>query len=380
MPYLEGRTFYDADSHLMEINGWLPKYADPGIREKIRPLYLGGAGAHAEQSIKDAQERRKNPEAARALEANLMNAKGWSALGAFDSSERVRALDLMGVAKQLVFSTFAPTQFASDDLDLLYGGARAHNRAMADFCAADQRMIAVGFVPLIDAERALIEAREAIKLGCGAILVPSAPPRDKSPTHPDFHPLWAHLQETGVPFVTHVGGGGRSLRPAFHKNGKPPTTDILGGGENIRSKDYMSLHFAPEIFVACMVLDGIFEQFPGLRGGCIEQGAMWVIPLLKRLDLAQDAFQKTEPALRLKMKASEYVRRHLKFTPFATEPTGWLIEQGGENLFLFSTDYPHPEGTRDPLDRFERSLSGTSEAAKERFYSRNFAEMMGMSA
>jgi predicted TIM-barrel fold metal-dependent hydrolase len=364
----------------MELNGWLPKYADPSIREKIRPLYLGGAGAHAEQSIKDAEERRKNPEAARALEANLMNAKGWSALGAFDSSERVRALDLMGVAKQLVFSTFAPTQFASDDLDLLYGGTRAHNRAMADFCAADQRMIAVGFVPLIDAERALIEAREAIKLGCGAILVPSAPPRDKSPTHPDFHPLWALLQETGVPFVTHVGGGGRSLRPAFHKNGKPPTTDILGGGENIRSKDYMSLHFSPEIFVACMVLDGIFEQFPGLRGGCIEQGAMWVIPLLKRLDLAQDAFQKTEPALRLKMKASDYVRRQVKFTPFATEPTGWLIDQGGENLFLFSTDYPHPEGTRDPLDRFERSLSGTSEAAKERFYSGNFAEMMGISA
>ena len=37
---------------------------------------------------------------------------------------------------QLVFSTFAPTQFASDDLELLYGGTRAHNRAMVDFCSA----------------------------------------------------------------------------------------------------------------------------------------------------------------------------------------------------------------------------------------------------
>jgi uncharacterized protein len=380
MPYLEGRTFYDADSHLMELNGWLQRYADANVREKLRPLYLGGAGPTAEQSMKDAQTRRSDPQAARSLEANLMNAKGWSALGAFDPSERTRALDLLGVSKQLVFSTFAPTQFASDDPELLYGGTRAHNRAMADFCSADKRMIAVGFVPLVDAERALVEAREAIKLGCGAILVPSTPPRDKSPTHPDFHPLWALLQETGVPFMTHVGGGGRSLRPAFHKNGKAPTTDHLGGGENIRSKDYMSLHFSPEIFVACMVLDGIFEQFPGLRGGCIEQGAMWVIPLLKRLDLAQDSFQKTEPALRLPMKASEYVRRQLKFTPFANEPVGWLIEQGGEELFLFSTDYPHPEGTRDPFNRFESSLSEISEAAKERFYSRNFAEMMRLSA
>jgi predicted TIM-barrel fold metal-dependent hydrolase len=380
MPYLEGRTFYDADSHLMELNGWLQKYADANVRERLRPLYLGGAGPTAERAMKDAQTRLNDPQAARSLEANLMTAKGWSALGAFDPSERSRALDLLGVSKQLVFSTFAPTQFASDDPELLYGGTRAHNRAMADFCSDDKRMIAVGFVPLLDAERALVEAREAIKLGCGAILVPSAPPRDKSPTHPDFHPLWALLQETGVPFMTHVGGGGRSLRPAFHKNGKPPTTDHLGGGENIRSKDYMSLHFSPEIFVACMVLDGIFEQFPGLRGGCIEQGAMWVIPLLKRLDLAQDTFQKTEPALRLPLRASEYVRRQLRFTPFPNENAGWLIEQGGEELFLFSTDYPHPEGTRDPFNRFESSLSEISEAAKERFYSRNFAEMMRLSA
>jgi predicted TIM-barrel fold metal-dependent hydrolase len=380
MPYLEGRTFYDADSHLMELNGWLQKYADANVRERLRPLYLGGAGPTAERAMKDAQTRLNDPQAARSLEANLMTAKGWSALGAFDPRERSRALDLLGVSKQLVFSTFAPTQFASDDPELLYGGTRAHNRAMADFCSDDKRMIAVGFVPLLDAERALVEAREAIRLGCGAILVPSAPPRDKSPTHPDFHPLWALLQETGVPFMTHVGGGGRSLRPAFHKNGKPPTTDHLGGGENIRSKDYMSLHFSPEIFVACMVLDGIFEQFPGLRGGCIEQGAMWVIPLLKRLDLAQDTFQKTEPALRLPLRASEYVRRQLRFTPFPNENAGWLIEQGGEELFLFSTDYPHPEGTRDPFNRFESSLSEISEAAKERFYSRNFAEMMRLSA
>jgi len=279
-----------------------------------------------------------------------------------------------------LFTSLTVFRKIQGSVDLQYAAARAHNRAMADFCSADKRMIAVGFVPLVDAERALVEAREAIKLGCGAILVPSAPPKDKSPTHPDFHPLWALLQETGVPFVTHVGGGGRSLRPAFHKNGKPPTTDLHGGGENIRSKDYMSLHFAPEIFVACMVLDGIFEQFPGLRGGCIEQGAMWVIPLLKRLDLAQDSFQKNEPALRLPMKASEYVRRQLKFTPFPNEDAGWMIEQGGEELLLFSTDYPHPEGTRDPFNRFESSLSEISESAKERFYSRNFAEMMRLSA
>jgi hypothetical protein len=46
-----------------------------------------------------------------------------------------------------------------------------------------------------------------------------------------------------------------------------------------------------------MVLDGVFERFPRLRGGCIELGAMWVVPLLPRLDLAQDMFKRTEPDL-----------------------------------------------------------------------------------
>lgn len=377
MPYAEGRTYYDADSHLMELGDWLPRYADPGVREKIRPLYLGGAGKLASAAVRDAEQRRGDLAAAAAAEANLMGAKGWSALGAFDPVERSRALDLLGVHQQLVFSTFAPTQFHSDDLDLLYGGTRAHNRAIADFCSVDPRLAAVGYVPWGDPERARLEAEEAIRLGCAAVLVNSAPPRDRSPFHPDYNPFWATLEEAGVPFMLHVGGGGRLLRRAFHENAKP-VTDFLGGGENIRSKDFMSLHHPPETFLSCMALDGMFEQFPRLRGGCIEQGAMWVVPWLMRLDIALETFHKTEPALRLPLKPSEYIRRQVKFTPFPTEPVGWMIEQAGADLFLFSTDYPHPEGGRDPIRRFEDSMRQVGAEAKDRFYAGNYAEMMGL--
>ena len=377
MPYIE-RTCYDADSHIMELGDWLTPYADPEIRERIRPLYLGGAGKLADQAVASAELRKRDPEAARKLEENVMGPKGWEALGAFDAAERSRALDLLGIDKQLVFSTFAATQFMGDDEELLWCGTRAHNRGMADFCSDDERLIAVGMVPLHDAGRAADAAAEAIDLGCGAILVASVPQGEHSPTHSEYDAFWGLLQERDIPFMLHIGGGGRVLPRRFHKNGKPKTTDFLGGGENIRSKDYMVLHMGPEMMLSCMALDGVFERFPSLRGGCIEQGAMWVVPWLKRLDIAQATFQRTEPALKLPLRASEYIRRQVKFTPFTTEPVGWMIEQAGEELFLFSSDYPHPEGGRNPLGRFEESMTSTSDPAKQRFYVDNFAEMMSL--
>lgn len=377
MPYATDRIYYDADSHIMELRDWLSGYADPGIREELRPLDVGrGGGAAAEKAVASAERRRGDAEAAAALEERLMEAKGWSALGAFDPAERTRALDLLGFKAQLVFSTFGPTQYAGHDLRLLYGGARALNRGMAEFCHDDERLLAVAHVPLDDPEMAAAEIDAALEGGCKSVLVPSAPPPEKSPSHPDYDVVWARLQDADVPFMLHIGGGGRPVKPAFHNNDLP-VTDHLGGGENIRSKDYMAIHHPPEIMLAVMVLDGVFERFPRLRGGCIEQGGMWVVPWLKRLDLAQSTFSRTEAPLRLPLQASDYVHRQLWFTPFPTEPVGWMIEQAGDDLFLFSSDYPHPEGGRDPLKRFNASLEGTDAVAVERFFAGNFADMIG---
>ncbi len=378
MTYAQGRRFLDADSHVMELPGWLDQYAEPAIRDRIRPLHLGGAGALADNAVAQAEARRGDPARAAHLEDALMTSKGWHALGAFDAAERSRALDLLGFDAQLVFSTFAPTQFAGDDLELLYGGTRAHNRAMAEFCASDPRLLPVGFVPWNDAELATRAVEEAIDLGCAAILFPSRPPRRaQSIAHPDFNPMWRTLEARDVPFVLHVGGAGRLAPAELHDNGAP-VTDFLGGGENIRAKDYMGIAHMTELFLAALIFDGVLERFPALRGGSIEQGAMWVVPWLRRLDLAQQSFGRNEPTLRdLPERPSDYVRNRLFFTPFPGEPVGWMIDQCGDELFCFSSDYPHPEGTKDPIGRFEATLTDTSEPAKERFYSANLAEMLG---
>jgi predicted TIM-barrel fold metal-dependent hydrolase len=57
-----------------------------------------------------------------------------------------------------------------------------------------------------------------------------------------------------------------------------------------------------------------------------------------------------------------------------------MIREAGEELFLFSSDYPHPEGGKDPIRKFDETMEGLSASAVEKFYRRNFEDMMGLDA
>jgi len=381
MTYAAHRVCYDADSHILETLDWVSKFADPSVRAKLPELKLGAAGNATHGFIAKAVARVADPERTALIDHDVIaGPKGWAAYGAFDIAERRKALDDLGFHGQLVFSTFSATQYlASDDPEVLYGGIRAHNRAMSAFCNQDSRLIAVGQVSLADPMRALEEVREGAEMGVGAFWIPASPGGERSPGHADFDPIWQFLSERRIPFVLHIGAGTRVLPKAYENNGRPRPTDLLGGGENLRVKDYMVLSFAPQMFLSAMVFDGVLERFPGLRGGVIELGAGWVPDFLRRLDLAHRAFRRSDPSVEgLALKPSDYIRRQMKFTPFPGEDVGRMIRDAGPELFLFSSDYPHPEGTTDPIGRFERTFEGLDEAAKTAFYSGNFQAMMSV--
>lgn len=383
MTYAGERICCDADSHIMETFDWLKTFADPDIRDALPGLKLGGAGKLAEKAIAKAIEARKDAPRVAELRANIIGgAKGWAAFGAFDKDDRRRALDDLGFKRQLVFSTFAQTQFGSEgDPRLKYGGARAHNRAMGDFCHGDSRLMGIAVVPLDVPELARQEVVNAAKFGCKAVWLSAAPAGDKSPGHADLDPVWTTMIDHNLPFMLHVGGGTRVLPKAYENNGLPRPTDWLGGGENLRVKDYMVLPFAAQMFLSAMVFDCVFERFSDLRGGVIELGGGWVPHFLHSLDAGQRMFKKTDPQVgTLPLKASDYIRRQVKFTPFPGEDIGHLIREAGPELFLFSSDYPHPEGGKDPIRKFEDTLADISDDVRDRFYRRNFEEMMGVAA
>jgi predicted TIM-barrel fold metal-dependent hydrolase len=154
--------------------------------------------------------------------------------------------------------------------------------------------------------------------------------------------------------------------------------DFHGGDENFRSIDYMAIPTAPMQTLATLIFDGVLDRFPELRFGVIEQGASWVPSWMRSMDSAFEAFRKGEERLqKLSLRPSEFVRRQIRATPYPAEDVGWIVREAGLELCLFSSDYPHVEGGRNPIKRFEESMGSLSEGQKQRFYVDNFADLMG---
>ena len=59
----------------------------------------------------------------------------------------------------------------------------------------------------------------------------------------------------------------------------------------------------------------------------------------------------------MKRKPSEQIRQQLRFTPYPFEDVAQMVGESFAELFMFSSDYPHAEGGRDPIGRFERSTA-----------------------
>jgi predicted TIM-barrel fold metal-dependent hydrolase len=365
-------VIHDADSHIMEPPDLFASHADPDVRERIEEITVG-TRLPVENEVSKVVEhfRRQHADAEfRSHDAEqIWLRKNWEATGSFIPEDRPEALDLLGFASQLVFNTFT---------NKTLGLACAHNRAIVEFCAIDRRLLPVGYVPLADFERTAAFARETLDLGCRALMIASACPARHSPSHVGLDPLWAQAQEAGIPIVFHVGGGGRLLDPMYFENGLPPVPDFHGGDDNFRSVDYIAIQYPVMQTMGTMIIDGVLDRFPRLKVGVIEQGASWLPGLMRTLDSAADAFRRNEERLqKLELKPSEYIHRQVRVTPYPHEDAGWIIEQSGDDICLFSSDYPHVEGGRNPLGRFERSLAPLSDDARRRFYCDNFVDMMG---
>lgn len=385
MVYAHRADIYDADTHMMEPPTWLAEFADAKLRPHLTPFGQSKPAAieKAEQALAGFAKRQQNPDLAAEIEAHFMamKHKGFQGLGAWDRDERVRVNDLLGFNAHIVFPTAAFDQVqGARDPEIFAGSVQALNRGLASFCATDARMHPAAYIPFRHGpELAMTYLDAAIAQDFTVVMIDTiAPQGGKAFTHPDFDPIWAKIQDADMAITIHVGtdGGWDPVPLSFYNNGGSVPEHAEGDAPR-DAIAYMGIQYNAELFLAAMIFDGVFHRFPGLRVAVVELGASWIVSWMKHLDQAFRAFRRLQDLSQVNMQPSEYVQKHIKVTPFAGEDIGWLLSTEAQDLLLFASDYPHHEGTDDPIARFEKTMDGVSELAKQKFYTDNFRALLG---
>jgi hypothetical protein len=114
MPYVHDRIVHDADSHLMELADCLDDFIDPKFRSAYDELPKLKAWPRDGKWVTAARAKQSDPAFREGAATNILLRKNYEALGAFTREDRPRALDELGFASQLVFTTWCLGNFALD--------------------------------------------------------------------------------------------------------------------------------------------------------------------------------------------------------------------------------------------------------------------------
>ena len=343
----------------------------------------GGAN-HPSQPGTVADDRPVTPD-------TIWKTKGPIAAGAVEPRRRLDVMDLMGVDRQQMFPTamgglgsFLYTYPPESRLFLKFEGDR-RSYAKQLFAANNDWVIRKALftnrlqpVPVVygDTVEELVAVTEAlIEKGARSVLLLSAvPPGGVSPAHVALDPFYELLTRHRVVVNLHVGSEGGFL--ASHVWGDAPAFEGYKVASEFSADPWnlSVMHFAPQNFTATMIVGGVFERHPTLRLGLHEVGAHWIGPMADMLDhliLNARSFGNTKTPS-LSMLPSDFVRRNIRVAPFSFEPIDIYIERYGfEDVFCYSSDYPHVEGGTEPMTKFLNTINRLGPEVVEKFFVTN---------
>lgn len=323
--------------------------------------------------------------------------KGPSAPSAIDFTRRVEVLDTMGVERQLVFPTTAIAAMmvgGMDDLGYeqrfggdvsMFGGlsrpefSKSYLRAYNDWVMnapvqGDGRIRLVGILPTSpDVNEMIATAKKLIDGGVRAVyLQADEPPGGVSPAHSSLDPLWRLLEEADVAVTLHIGTEFAFLDPRW---GFAETfLDLFQSPEipNTTIQMFSTIHMAIDNYLSALTLGGVFERFPRLRVGLMEVGAHWIAPAARRMEMYIDVFPGASAA-KFPLKPSEYIKRNVRISPFNFEPVDKYIRDDPffTDIYCYSTDYPHVEGTKDSMSTMLKRVEPLGEEITKKFFRTN---------
>lgn len=251
-------------------------------------------------------------------------------VGGIDADERIRDQERDGVVAEVIFPTFAlQACFAPDDPALQLALCRAYNDWAADAFGDEQRLLAVGLVPMLDLDDAIGEATRLAEAGFRSLFLPA-----RMPSRPyndgTYDRFWALAEEIGLPLTFHSGTG---YEPRLVRGPGGAVINYLMGAQ-----------LDGPMVLLSMAAGGALDRFPGLRVVTVETGAAWLGWIMTQADsIYEDHSRFAKP--KLSMKPSELIRRQCAAT-FMYDPVAVNNRHiTGIETIMWGNDYPHPEGT-----------------------------------
>jgi predicted TIM-barrel fold metal-dependent hydrolase len=382
----------DLDSHeMLPTNLWPDLFGNVGsllasfvdIFEKQGPNRNNGNALVVDV---DTDVTEINPE-------TIWTTKGPRAPGAIDLNRRPEVLDCMGVHRQLVFPGFGlfgmvlacstpeeiqvQLEVDTTGIDLQDWARqieRLHNDWALQYVKTDpERLRPVCMLCCMsDLDALMGEAERVLADGARAVWISATvPPGGKSPADRSLDPFWALFEQANAAVLLHLGNQSGFMRTPIWSQIPDFQPDAKSIEAPFDPHTMATLHMAEENFLTTLILGGVFERHPRLRFGVIECGSHWVGPMAENLDMWASKFP-----VRLKdtisMRPSDYVSRNLRVTPYWFEPVDRYIERYGlEDVYAYSSDYPHVEGGTAPLDRFVNMIRPLGDEVFEKFFVTN---------
>ena len=286
-----------------------------------------------------------------------------------DVADRLQWMDGQGIAVQNVISGAGYTLArAIDDPALGRRALQAVNTWMSDRTAdAGGRLLPAVNLRFEDLDWVIHELGRMRERGSRTFLLPSEPTGDTPPNHRDYDRLWSAVTDLGMVPLVHVGLSPAIFHPAWGNTDDPALIRVI----SVSQPAQQAL-----VFLQAMVLGGVFERHPRLTVVFAEHGIDWLAPATFRMDML--AAPGISPLLlgdyRLPMSPGEYVRRNIRVTPLPVpHETPVATIEALPEVPVFSSDYPHFEGSPDPVGHYARELAALPDDTRASFLGDNLA-------
>ena len=256
--------------------------------------------------------------------------------GGYDPDARVKDMDQDGVDASVIYPNAGFMMYDVPDTQLLNDVFQVYNDWISEHCKSyPERLKGIAMINLDDVQWGVEELDRCHRLGLSGALISVFPPPNRGYNLPDYDPFWAAAQDLGMPLSMHVGTNRAWEAKSMEDAGQRP------------AEHSCNLDYYVRMTLAQMILNGVFERFPGLQVGSIENDLSWAGHLIRKMDYTYTQRAQFEGWHRYKedMLPSDYFHRNV-FLGFQEDGLGVRLRDviGVDNL-QWGSDYPHQEST-----------------------------------